>query len=363
MYEQIFNYDLETYDYAINYLFNGPFFKNEIISLSEEEDSQRGKDEIYFNHSFDSNIKKTSLITNQTEFHYERKINSPSPKNKAIYKNKLLNNCFSFEQIQKIFAENEKKFKDIYQKFTYNYNIESAEDKLCKRKRYRQMEEFIAMEDESKQKNKIKRGRERKTNNKFYEEHTKMSGDNIIRKIKARLFAYLLEFLNNILNKKDEDRNRLYKLNYKFIKNLNKKNDIKYLNMQLKDLFSMDITPKYKGILPDYNKEFIERIINHKEKVKDYNTVIFVFNMTFGEWLDMFTCKKDIKYLKNKYAQCDGINFEMIANKIACVNKLLEEMLEKNDESYFSIFTFYLYNYQKWFSIQSSRSSKKQKQQ
>ena len=103
MYEQIFNDYLETYDYPINYLFNGPFFKNEIISLSEEEDSQRGKDEIYFNHSFDSNIKKTSLITNQTEFHYERKINSPSPKNKAIYKNKLLNNCFSFEQIQKIF--------------------------------------------------------------------------------------------------------------------------------------------------------------------------------------------------------------------------------------------------------------------
>lgn len=190
-----------------------------------------------------------------------------------------------------------------------------------------------------------------------------MSGDNIIRKIKVRIFAYLLEFLNNILNKKDEDKNRLYKLNYKFIKNLNKNNDIKYLNMKLKDLFSMNITLRYKGILPDYNKEFIERIINHEERVEDYNTVIFVFNMIFGKLLDMFTCKKDINYLKDKCAQCDGINFEMIANKIACVNKLLEKMLKKNDETYFSIFTFYLYNYEKWFSIQSSRSSKKQKQQ
>ena len=68
-------------------------------------------------------------------------------------------------------------------------------------------------------------------------------------------------------------------------------------------------------------------------------------------------------YEEHKCDQCDGINFEMIANKIACVNKLLEKMIKKNDEIYFSIFTFYLYNYEKWFAIQSSRSSKKQKQQ
>ena len=360
MYEIISNDDLETYEYVQNDLL---IFQNEMISFSEEEDSQGAKDEIYFNLSSISNEKQTSIKTNQTEFHYKKKNNSPSPKNKAIYDDKLLDNCCSFEKIQKIFAEDEKKFKDIYQKFTYDYNIESAEDKLCKRKRNRQMEDYFFMEDELKQYNKIKRGRARKTNNKFYEEHTKMSGDNIIRKIKVRLFAYLLQFLNNILNKKDEDKNRLYKLNYKFIKNLNKKKDIKYLNIPLKDLFSMNITPRYKGILPDYNKEFIERIINHEERVEDYNTVIFVFNMTFREWLDMFTCKKDINYLKNKCAQCDGINFEMIANKIAYVNKLLEKMLKKNDERYFSIFTFYLYNYENWFSIQSSRSSKKQKQQ
>ena len=133
--------------------------------------------------------------------------------------------------------------------------------------------------------------------------------------------------------------------------------------MPLKDLFSMEITPRYKIISYNHNKEFVNRIINHEEWVEDYNTVIFVFNMTFGEWLDMFTCKKDINYLKNKCAQCDGINFEMINNNISNVNKLLEEMLEKNDEKYFSIFTFYLYNYKKWFSIKSSRRSRKPKKQ
>jgi hypothetical protein len=237
----------------------------------------------------------------------------------------------------------------------------AAEDKLCKRKRNRQMEDYFFTEDESKQQNqqnKIKRGRARTTNNRFYEEHTKMSGDNIIRKIKVRLFTYLLQFLNNILNKKHGDKNRLYKINYKIIKNLNKEIDIKYLSMPLKDLLSMKITPRYKGISCDFNKKLIERIINHEEWVEDYNTVIFVFNMTFGEWLDMFTCKKNIDYLKNKCALCDDVNFELIANKIACVNKLLEKILENNDEKYFSIFIFYLYNYKNWFTIQTSRSSK-----
>ena len=64
--------------------------------------------------------------------------------------------------------------------------------------------------------------------------------------------------MNNILNKKDEDKNRLYKQYYKFIENLNKINDIQYLNMPLKDLFSMEITPRYKGISCDFNKEFIK---------------------------------------------------------------------------------------------------------
>ena len=163
-----------------------------MILPSEEEDSQGAKDEIYYNHSSNLNEKQTSFITNQTDFHYEKIINSPSPENKPIYDDKLLDNFCSFEQIKKIFTEDEKKFKDINQKFTNNYYMKAAEDKLCKRKRNREIEDNIVMKDQSKQKNKIKRGRERTSNNRFYEEHTKMSCDNVAKKIKVRLFAYLL---------------------------------------------------------------------------------------------------------------------------------------------------------------------------
>ena len=192
MSEQILNHYPDKYYLFQNDLLNFMSLQNEIILSSEEEGSQGAKDEIYYNHSSNLNEKQTSFITNQTDFHYEKIINSPSPENKPIYDDKLLDNFCSFEQIKKIFTEDEKKFKDINQKFTNNYYIKAAEDKLCKRKRNRQMEDNIVMKDQSKQQNKIKRGRERTSNNRFYEEHTKMSCDNVAKKIKVRLFAYLL---------------------------------------------------------------------------------------------------------------------------------------------------------------------------
>lgn len=87
--------------------------QNEMIILSEEEGSQGAKDEIYYNHSSNLKEKQTSFIANQTDFHCEKIINSPSPpENKAIYDDKhldLLDNCCPFEKIKKIFAEDEKK--------------------------------------------------------------------------------------------------------------------------------------------------------------------------------------------------------------------------------------------------------------
>ena len=64
----------ETYDYFFDNSPNDFCVQNEMITLSEEEDSQGAKDEIlYFNHSSNLNEKQTSFITNVTEFHYKKK--------------------------------------------------------------------------------------------------------------------------------------------------------------------------------------------------------------------------------------------------------------------------------------------------
>ena len=290
--------------------------ENIVDSLEEDKDFQGFKDEIYLKSSLSLNDKTTNYKTNEKEFNFEKQINEPYPKNEARKDDKSFENFYSVEQIKEILEKNEKT-KDFNKIFTKNNNIEAAENKLCNRKRKRKKEERGLIEDNSKGEKKTKRGR--KTNKgKYYEEH------------------------NN-------------KLDYKYIEKMNKGMDTKFLKMPLQDLFSMDITSKFKRISSNYNQNFIQKIINQEEKVKDYDTVIFALKMTFGEWLDMFTYKKDINYLKNKYNEYNKINFEKIENNVFCVNDLLDEIREKNDEIYLNTFIFYLYNYERWFAVKSSK--------
>ena len=66
---------------------------------------------------------------------------------------------------------------------------------------------------------------------------------------------------------------------------------MKILKMSLKDLYSLDISPKFKSKSKDYNKNLIKSIINN-DKIEDYSTIMFVFNLNFEDWMDLFTYKK-----------------------------------------------------------------------
>ena len=369
MSEFTFNFACDEKDYFLNSFGDFTFFpqsneKNLDLFIPDINN------DFYFKTYSDLKKKVTNSKTKKNECYNEANINSPSPSPSPISESindEPLFNFYSFEKIKEIFSKNEKFFHINY-KFQKNEDIKEAEDKLCKRKRrryaYLNIKNSVNKIEERKEEeeNKIKRGRKTKDTI-YHKEHNKMSSDNIIKKIKAKLFIYLLQFLNNMIKKSDDDKNRLYKLDYRFIDQLNKNIDIKYLKMTLKDLFSLDISSKYKNFSPDENQQLIQNIISHKEYVEDYDTVIFVFNMTFGEWLDLFTCKKDINDLKNQYKQNNNINFEKIGNNIVYVDNLLKnlwnENIQKKDEKYFSFFIFYIYNYEKWFSIKSSRRRKR----
>ena len=175
--------------------------------------------------------------------------------------------------------------------------------------------------------NKIKRGRKTNITNKN-EIHDKMYADNIIKKIKAKLFKYCLHFLNNILNK--IDRVKLLKLNYNIIYKMKKEIEIDLLNMNLKDIFSKEISNKYniKNYGEDYNKRIIDNILNN---VND-STILFALNMTLKDWLDIFTFKKTVKDIVNKYnnINLENINLEIIENSLIGVDKLLLKIYESN---------------------------------
>ena len=188
-----------------------------------------------------------------------------------------------------------------------------------------------------------------------------MCSDNIIKKLKAKLFEYALNFLNNILNKgKEENVNKLLKLDYKYINRLNREQDLKFLNMNLKNLFSKEVSAKYSTILKDANKKYIKFILSKK---KDDDTILFVFNkMTLRDWLDIFTHKKNVKELITEYDYLDKkIDIDRIEKSIYGIDELLYKIMDKNDEDYLTPFIFLLYNFERWFYIKRSRNRGKKK--
>ena len=368
MFEEIVNLDYKdsnyvTFDFDENSCspqFHEMSSEHNMCLFEENIEFEEKKNEFNYRPSNDFSEKSTNYKTNKFENCFCENLDSPKDVANEDTNDNLLLNFYSYEKIQEIFAKNEN-FSQIRKKFQKNRNIYEAEDKLCKRKRKRGDKDNNCIINEYRQEEK-KSKRERKTKiNENREEHNKMSSDNIIKKVKSQLFFYLFQFLNKMLSKNDKDKKpKLAKLDYKYINQLNRDIDIKYLRMSLKDLASLEISSKYKKRPSDANQQFIESVIDKIEPVNDYDTILFVFNMTFREWLDLFTYKKDINELKDQYKEVNNVNFDKIVENIACVKDLLEGMMENNNDQYFSFFTFYLYNYERWFSIKTARNRKSQ---
>ena len=248
-------------------------------------------------------------------------------------------------------------FTELYNNIIGNENIKDAEYKLCNKKRKRDKDSFIFFKKE--EPDKIKRGRKIESNNKKYnrEEHSKYSEDNIIKKIKAKILLYPLMFLNNILAKNNTHKKKLYKLDYKYINQLKKEEDMKILKMRLKELYSLDISSKYNKE-KDYNKNYIKSI---EKNIKDYPTIMFAFNLRLEDWMELFFYKKNINEILAKDEEinnADEETIQIIQNSLIGVEDLLNTILkkEKNDKKYFSIFTLFLYNYKRWFYIKNARN-------
>ena len=183
--------------------------------------------------------------------------------------------------------------------------------------------------------------------------HDKMKPDNIIKKIKGKIFEYAIRFLNNILNK-ENDEQKILNLDYRYINILNIQENLKYLNMTLKELFSKDISPKYLTKEKDFNKNFIEKVLLDK---KMNETIKFAFKITLRDWIDLFTLKKSVEELLKKTDK--NIDCKKIKRSIYSVGSFINEIREKNGKEYLTPFIFLLYNYERWFSIKSGRKKNK----
>ena len=318
--------------------------------------------------------KKTSCTTNYKNIIRKKCSNHEPPKilDNVKIEEEMPPSLYSFDDIKaKIFMN-----KDYKGKFSFDANNilikdEKLEKPYLNKKRLRDSDgndsNLYEVHEKKKlqyygQENRIKRGRKPKDGEGWG--HDKMSPDNIIKKIKAEFFKYMALFLNKIINPNtSEENDKILKLDYRYINQLNRNIDLKFLKLHLKDLFSLDVSPKYRKVKPQSNKINIEQILNENTD----EAIKFVFNMTFRDWLDVFSYKKTVKELLNENNVNDDYSdyiCKKIENSLVRVEDLLNNMA-KNDENkyYFSNFTFYLYNYEIWFFKKKGRKSKKNNNQ
>jgi len=171
--------------------------------------------------------------------------------------------------------------------------------------------------------------------------HTKYSSDNIIRKIKTLIIELIFNKIKIEINKayngkfsKSIDKKKLLKINKKdILKSGNKE----FLNQTLNEIFSNDISSKYK--IPPYqashNKNLIIDLLKEKDekKRKKFNDL---FKLTFLDCLKHFRESKNLKELEGLTTLKNVLNnFEKDPEYVQLFNhyvKNFEEEIERIKE-------------------------------
>ena len=228
--------------------------------------------------------------------------------------------------------------------------------KFSKKKRYRRTKaEMIKIKEEEKNNPKIelKKGRIKnidKTLNINNIVHNKISIDNIIKKVKCKYFEYTRKTVNLLIDKYKTNKNKKYellKLDYKlYVDQLNKELDLNLLNMTLKVFLSLKISSKYKEHPKDENKKTIEQLLNDE---KNNEVIIYIMNLTFNQWIDMFRHKKS-KNINGNIVEFEGI--DDVINEINNKNK---------EQGYIGNFMYALFYYEDWFKNKVGRKKKENK--
>ena len=277
------------------------FDLEEKLDISEE-DNKTDENLIPFIY----NPSLIEVITKSTDINLEeltkRKINRP--KNEVINNNPIFNNINN--------NENEEKEKKV----NIEINIE------------------IKQEEKNK---KIKRGRHKKGKSSGQDaKHNKFKADNIIRKIKTKIFQYIFKLLNNSLK---HTNRRFLPLNKKLHDNLKRDLNLKLLESKIYEIYENSELNNRQIKYGNPNKKLIHKIFEEKIETK----AITILNMTLNEMLNYIR--------KNDY-----YNFL----------KEIRDKEEKNNENskeyineYMNKVSNWLNGYEEWFLYKCGRDTTK----
>ena len=252
-----------------------------------------------------------------------------------IYFNKKENSIelYTIDKIKKEIFPKLNISEDIKEKIIPTKNITNIEKSMSitkkKRKKTGKIKFNINTYEKPEDKEKRKLGRKKADIEYSKSFHNIYSSDNIIIKIKVYLFEYAL-----------------------FIRNIKKMQELSLLSTSLKDIFSNNISPKYKAYPSNINKQIINQIIKENSNNK---IIIKAFNLTFREWIDIFTYKKDLNTII-KFDEETSINID---EKFDHIDKIILDIYNKYQETnYLVYFISYIYNYERWFIVKKVRKRK-----
>ena len=350
-------YNILPLDETNIFLNNRPYLNNELnfdlnshsIDLDNEKNEESDFNTAY-NQSFPCSFedKTTNFDTRKKDNLYSHKNNNS---NNSKTKDLII---YTFEDISKILTENS--LNNILEQLTKDELIGKYENnmKLLNQKRKRNRTKNKENENENEE---VKKKGRKKKDDDSDRKHGKYAPDNIMKKIKSKLFDKIISFINIIVNKNNEESKKeiFKKLDYKYTNQMKQELDLKLLDSSLKDILIKDISPKYSKLDPNTNRVKLEEIL---EKEKNDEIIMFVLNLSFREFIEIFCLKKTMKDLERS-KKIDNNILQRLMNNFPRIDSLLNDISNKNDKVYLSHFIFHLYNYEQWFLAKIGRSSRK----
>lgn len=199
---------------------------------------------------------------------------------------------------------------------------------------------------------KILKGRKRKINFGAKGKHDKFCHDNIVRKVKTKLFEIILFSINLSIipiekenQKKNSKKKEFYKpllvkIDQEIIKTINVEDNLELLESKLKDIFSNKTSIKYKHLGLDRNKKIIDEIYEQKIQKK----TISILNKTFEQCLDYIN---GINYDED----LEGLEFRY--------QNIFKDLRSKgNSEEYISEFKYMVKNFKSFYRNKKARKKK-----
>jgi hypothetical protein len=315
-------------------------FSKDIIDIKEEKNDSINQENSLFNYSLKS-----------YDYSIQNKIdnNRLSSYNESQLVPLLINNfdtSFSFHKNEKQSFEGTHKDKKIKNEFFQINNINANNHSLIKKIfQTKNFKKNLIINDENKSENKKQLGRKRKNDNSIGV-HNKFSDDNLRIKCKTLVLKNVMDFINkkikiiyngaigiSILKKE------LLTIRNDQISNTKAQFNKDFLNKEIGEIYSDDISKKFSIYPLDHNKSVIKRLEEDDDEEK---RVYFrkLFKLTFFQCLKHFRGTQNIEEL-------EGLKkFDKIKAQFS------------NDKQYEEKLSSYLMNYEDIINGKKSRKSR-----